>query len=81
MIGFCLIASERSVLLKVFETCRGGGQKTDPVETGFFSNKVPAKQVAESEFSIRTPFVFHVITEKQKRAFITNAIGFPEKLI
>ena len=43
--------------------------------------KVPAEQVARSEFSIPTQFVFYIITEREKTAFITDAISFTENLI
>ena len=45
------------------------------------SRKVPTQQVARSDLSISTPFVCHVITEKQKLAFITDAITFTENHI
>ena len=41
------------------------------------SKKVP-QQAAWSEFSIPTPFVFHVKTERQKWAFITDALSLTE---
>ena len=46
------------------------------------SRKVPPQQVqvARSEFSIPTPFVFHVITERRKRAFFEDAINFTDNL-
>ena len=43
--------------------------------------KVLPQQIARSEFCIPTPFVFHVITERQKRAIITDAISFTEGTI
>ena len=42
--------------------------------------KVPPHKVARSDFSIPTPFVFHVITERQKRASTMDAINFTENL-
>ena len=42
------------------------------------SEKVPPQQVSGSELSIPKPFVFHVITERQRRAIITVAISFTE---
>ena len=44
------------------------------------SKKVPPQQVAWSEFSVPTTFVFHVIVERRKRAFRTDAISFTENL-
>ena len=45
------------------------------------AKRVPSQQIAGYEFSIPTPFIFHVITEKQKRAFVTGATNFTENLI
>ena len=45
------------------------------------SKEVLPQQVARSEFSIPRPFVFHVITKRQKRAFIADATNFSENLI
>ena len=36
------------------------------------SKKVPTQQVTSSEFSIPLPFGFHVMAERQKRAFISG---------
>ena len=47
----------------------------------FDVKKVPPQQVAGSEFSIPTPFVFRVITEGQKRIFNTDAIYFTGNFI
>ena len=44
------------------------------------SRKVPQQLVERSDFSIHTSFVFHVITERQKRIFNTDAINFSETL-
>ena len=45
------------------------------------SKKVPPLQVVRSDFSFSKPFLFHVITEGQKRAFIMDAISFTENFI
>ena len=45
------------------------------------SKKVTPQQVKRSEFSIRTPFVFHAMVERQKREFIRDAFSFTENLI
>ena len=45
------------------------------------SRSVPPQQVTRSEFSAPTPFAFHVITERQKRTFITDAINLTASLI
>ena len=45
------------------------------------SKKVPPQQVARSEFSHTTSLLFHVITERQKRAFITDAIKVTENIL
>ena len=45
-----------------------------------FKENVLPQQVAISQFSNPTPFVFHVITGRQKRAFNTDAISFTENL-
>ena len=45
------------------------------------SRNVPPEQVARSQFSAPTPFAFHVITERQKRTFITDAISLTASLI
>ena len=39
------------------------------------------KQVARSEISIFNPFIFRVLTDRQKRAFISAVISFTENLI
>ena len=39
------------------------------------SKKVPPQQVTRSELSIPTAFVFHVITERQKRAIFKDAVS------
>ena len=39
------------------------------------SKKVSPKHVVRSEVSIHSAFVFHVITERQERAFITDVIN------
>ena len=45
------------------------------------SKKVPPERFARSEFSFPTPFVFHVNTESQKRAIVTDAINFTDNLV
>ena len=45
------------------------------------AKRVPSQQIAGYEFSIPTAFIFHVITERQKRAFVTDATNFTEILI
>ena len=45
------------------------------------SAEAPPQQLAKSEFSVPTPFIFHAITERQKRAFFTDGISFSEKFI
>ena len=43
--------------------------------------KLPQQQVARSGFFSATPFVFDVITERQKRAFITDVKIFTQNFI
>ena len=45
------------------------------------TKKVPPQQIEKSEFCFPIPIVFHVIKERQKRAFITDAINFTENFI
>ena len=45
------------------------------------SKRVPSEQVAGSDFAIPTPFIFHIVTERQKRDLIKDAISFFENLI
>ena len=77
---------ERNELIQQFkqidsEIQHGGihSEKTQLIPS--ISEKVKPQQIARSEFSAATPFVFHVITERQKRAFITIAINFSKSVI
>ena len=45
------------------------------------TKKVPPQQVARSDFPNATPFIFYVTTERQKRAFFTDAISFTESVL
>ena len=45
------------------------------------SKRVPSEQVAISEFSIPTAFIFNVWANTHKRAFITDALSFTESSV
>ena len=45
------------------------------------SKKEPPQQAAGSQLSIPTPFVVHVITERQEGAFCPDAISFTEIVV
>ena len=77
---------QRNQLLQQKKQCDPEIQNDDFIPeyfplTPLTSQKTPPQQVARSEFSNRNTFIFHVITERQKRAFTTDAVSFTENHI
>ena len=44
------------------------------------SEKIPSQKIATPDFPKPTPFIFHVVTERQERVFVGDAISFTENL-